>query len=82
MGGMMGGLMDSTTMGQSFFFTIGPDKGFCHTATKGCTVLGGKVGVMFTDGSPANPATGMPMSSFTPVPNFKSFKKPRAHISI
>jgi hypothetical protein len=48
--------MDSTLSGQSFFLSI--DKGFCN-GNSSCTVLAGKVGVMFEDGSEADPATGI-----------------------
>jgi hypothetical protein len=46
---------DSTLSGQTWFLNI--DKGFCN-GNSSCTVLGGKVGVMFEDGTPADPATG------------------------
>jgi len=50
------GMGDSTLAGQSFFLNI--VKGFCNE--KGpCTVLGGRVGVMFEDGTEANPAKGV-----------------------
>jgi len=47
---------DSTLTGNMFFQTI--SKGFCND--KGpCTVLAGKVGVMYADGSPADPSNGI-----------------------
>lgn len=55
MGGM-GGMGDSTLRGNMFFSSI--RNGFCNE--KGpCTVLAGKVGVSFVDGSKADPSTGL-----------------------
>jgi len=53
-GGM--GMGDSTLAGQSYMLSIG--KGFCNDNGP-CTVLGGKVGVMFEDGTAATPAKGV-----------------------
>ncbi|KAF2675195.1 hypothetical protein BT63DRAFT_31242 [Microthyrium microscopicum] len=53
MGGMGG---DSTLAGQTYMLNIA--KGFCNSAGP-CTVLGGQVGVMFTDGVKADPAKGV-----------------------
>ena len=47
--------MDSTLSGDRF--TLNIDHGFCN-ANSSCTVLGGKVGVMFEDGTPADPSSG------------------------
>lgn len=56
-GGMGGHSMgDSTLSGQTFMLNI--NKGFCNDEGP-CTVLAGKVGVMFEDGSEANPAKGI-----------------------
>jgi hypothetical protein len=55
MGGMGMGGMDSTLSGQTYFLNI--DKGFCNDQGP-CTVLAGKVGVMFEDGTKADPAKG------------------------
>jgi len=51
-----GGGMDSTLSGQSFMLNI--NKGFCNS-NNSCTVLGGKIGAMFEDGTEADPATGI-----------------------
>jgi len=56
-GGMgMGGGGDSTLGGQTFFLSI--NKGFCNDAGP-CTVYGGKVGVMYEDGTAATPENGV-----------------------
>jgi hypothetical protein len=47
--------MDSTLRGDTFMLNI--DRGFCN-GNSSCTVLGGKVGVMFEDGTPADPSSG------------------------
>ena len=47
------GMGDSTLGGQSYFLNI--NKGFCNDQGP-CTVLAGKVGVMFEDGTVADPA--------------------------
>jgi hypothetical protein len=55
--------MDSTLSGDTFMLNI--NKGFCN-GNSSCTVLGGKVGVMFEDGTEADPAAGTnPPSLFT-----------------
>ena len=48
--------MDSTLSGQSFMLNI--NKGFCNSNNSCTSVLGGKVGAMFEDGTEADPATG------------------------
>jgi hypothetical protein len=48
--------MDSTMMGQSFFYRM--PRTLCNSQGD-CTVLAAKVGVMFADGSEANPSTGI-----------------------
>jgi hypothetical protein len=51
----MGG--DSTLSGQSFWLKI--QKGLCNDISKGpCTVLAGRVGVVWADGREATPANG------------------------
>jgi hypothetical protein len=57
MGGMaMGGMGDNTLGGQTFALSI--NKGFCNDDGP-CTVYAGKLGVMFEDGTPATPASGI-----------------------
>ena len=53
--------MDSTLMGQSFFLPI--KEGMCNKGDKGCTVLAGKVSLMYTDGKQADPSNGMILQS-------------------
>ena len=55
------GMGDSTLGGQSYFLNI--NKGFCNDQGP-CTVLAGKVGVMFEDGTVADPAKGEYRSIF------------------
>lgn len=43
-------------MGQSFFYSM--PKTLCNSQGP-CTILAGRVGVVFTDGKEANPSTGM-----------------------
>jgi hypothetical protein len=52
------GLGDSTLMGQSFFGSI--TKGLCNNmgTKQDCTMLAGRVGVMWADGRPADPFNG------------------------
>lgn len=55
-GGGMGMGGDSTLSGQTYILSI--NKGFCNEAGP-CTVYGGRVGVMYEDGTPATPETGV-----------------------
>ena len=51
------GMGDSTLAGQSFFLSI--RNGLCNDIAKGpCTVLAGKVGIVWADGRAATPANG------------------------
>jgi hypothetical protein len=52
-----GGGLDSTLMGQSFMMNI--KEGLCNQKGQACTVLAGKVGLMYTDGKPADPSNGI-----------------------
>jgi len=47
---------DSTLTGQDYFLNLAT--GFCNSDAD-CTMLAGRVGVMFTDGTPATPSTGV-----------------------
>jgi len=46
----------STNLGQSFFYTM--PKTLCNSQGP-CTILAAQVGVVFTDGKPANPSNGI-----------------------
>jgi hypothetical protein len=53
------GIGDSTLGGQSFFGTI--TKGLCNNMNgkkQDCTMLAGRVGVMWADGRQADPSNG------------------------
>jgi len=57
--GGLGGLfsfLDTTMMGQSFFYNM--PRTLCNSQGA-CTILAAKVGVMFADGTDANPSTGI-----------------------
>lgn len=57
-GGMGMGMGDSTSMGQSFFLSV--RNGMCNELAKGpCTILAGRVGVMWIDGKKADPSNGI-----------------------
>jgi hypothetical protein len=58
MGGMgMGMGHDSTLSGQTYFLNI--NRGFCNENGP-CTVFAGRVGVMFLNGTKADPSKGSP----------------------
>jgi hypothetical protein len=52
----MGGMGDSTVLGQTNFFKL--PEGFCNKDGP-CTVLGGRVGLMFENGTVPGPAAGI-----------------------
>jgi hypothetical protein len=56
--------MDSTLMGQSFMMNI--KEGICNQKGEGCTILAGKVGLMYTDGKPADPSNGKSNDGYHP----------------
>jgi hypothetical protein len=49
------GMGDSTLSGQTYFLNI--NKGFCN-GNGPCTVLAGQVGILFEDGTIADPSKG------------------------
>jgi hypothetical protein len=59
MGGMGG--MDSSLTGQMFMLSI--NKGFCNDNGP-CTILAGKAGVQYADGSKADTSNGLPWHCF------------------